>query len=329
MVKVHNPVSSAIFMVTAGAIYAVVNFVTAFVTGHPEWGCKTAQGTACLAYDSRSYTFFQYGIALLCTLPFLMGKGSLKALRTHSFPLHLLRVATAVIGVELWVAGFARGVPLWTMVALLMTSPLFVVAGSVVFLKEHVGLPRFAATLVGFAGALIILEPWQGFDTGRLFPLAASVAWALSSLCVRPLAQRDSAETITLWLLILFTPLAFVATYVYPDLSGQSGSFWGFGKGVLIPEETSIILLFMVAGFLSAMAQLCLALSYKMGDASYVQPFDHVKLIFNILISWWLFRDSPQGVLWIGILFILGSSVFIGYREMYRHRSSTVKLAAK
>lgn len=307
-------------MVTAGALYAIVNFVTAFVTGNPEWGCETARGTACLAFDSRSYTFYQYGIALLCTLPFLMGKGSLKALRTHSFPLHLLRVATAVLGVELWVAGFARGVPLWTMVALLMTSPLFVVAGSAFFLKEHVGLPRITATLIGFAGALIILEPWHGFNPDRIFPLAASVAWAMSSLCVRPLAQRDSAETITLWLLILFTPMAFLATFVYPDFNAQAGSFWGISKGVLIPGETAVMLLLIVAGFLSAMAQLCLALSYKMGDASYVQPFDHVKLLFNILISWWLFRDSPQGVLWVGIVLILGSSLFIGYRELYHHR---------
>lgn len=319
MTNIHNPVSSALFMVTAGALYAVVNFVTAFATGNPEWGCQTAQGQACLAFDSRSYTFYQYGIGLLCTLPFLMGKGSLEALRTHSFPLHFLRVAAAVMGVELWVAGFARGVPLWTMVALLMTSPLFVLIGSTIFLKEHVGLPRILATLAGFAGAVIILEPWYGFDANRLFPLAASLAWALSSLCVRPLALRDSAETITLWLLILFTPMAFLATYVYPDLSGQSESFWGIGQGVVIPGETTIIVLLLVAGFLSAIAQLCLALSYKLGDASYVQPFDHVKLLFNIAISWWLFRDAPQGVLWIGVMLIMGSSVFIGVREFINH----------
>ena len=322
--KIHNPVSSAAFMVTAGALYAVVNFITAFTTGNPEWGCVTVDGHACRGFDSRSYTFFQYGIALLCTLPFFMGKGSLQSLRTHSFPLHFLRVAAAVLGVELWVAGFARGVPLWTMVALLMTSPLFVVAGSVVFLREHVGLPRIFATLAGFGGALIILEPWHGFDGNRLFPLAASVSWALSSLCVKPLALRDSAETITLWLLILFTPLAFLATYVYPDLSGQSGSFWGLSQGVIVPGDTTILLLLLVAGFLSAMAQLCLALSYKMGDASYVQPFDHVKLLFNIAISWWLFRDAPQGILWLGVLLILGSSVFIGLRELKAHPPARV-----
>jgi drug/metabolite transporter (DMT)-like permease len=328
MVKHHNPVSSAAFMISAGALYAVVNFITAFTTGNPEWGCQTAQGSACLAFDGRSYTFYQYGIALLCTLPFFMGKGSLRALRTQSFPLHVIRVAAAVLGVELWVAGFARGVPLWTMIALLMTSPLFVVAGSAAFLKEQVGPLRVFATAVGFAGAVIILEPWYEFDSDRLFPLAASIAWALSSLCVKPLAQRDSAETITLWLLILFTPLAFMATYVSPDFSGQSDSFWGFSKGLVIPGETITLLLLLVAGFLSAIAQLCLALSYKMGDASYVQPFDHVKLLFNIIISWWLFRDAPQGILWLGVFLILGSSVFIGLRELNMH-TRTMKQASQ
>ena len=107
---------------------------------------------------------------------------------------------------------------------------------------------------------------------------------------------------------------------VFVDFNAEAGSFWGISKGVLIPGETVIMLLLLVAGFLSAMAQLCLALSYKMGDASYVQPFDHVKLLFNILISWWLFRDAPQGILWMGIVLILGSSLFVGYRELNHHR---------
>jgi len=306
-------------MVVAGALYSVVNFVTAFVTGNPEWGCETASGVACFAFDNRSYTFYQYGIALVFTVPFIMGKGSTQALKTHAFPLHFLRVAAAVVGVELWVAGFARGVPLWTMVALLMTSPLFVIAGSAIFLKERVGLLRTMATAVGFIGAIIILEPWHSFDSNRVFPLVASVFWAISSLCVKRLAREDSAETITLWLLILFAPLALLATYIYPDLSGNSQSFWGFGEGLVIPTQWSLTLLLVLVGFLSAMSQLCLALSYKLGDASYVQPFDHVKLAFNILISWWLFNDTPQGILWLGIIMIMGSSLFIGWREYQLH----------
>ena len=306
-------------MVIAGALYAAVNSVTAFTTGDPQWGCRTATGINCLAYDSRSYTFFQYGTALLFTLPFIMGKGSLKSLRTNLFGLHLLRVTAAVIGVELWVTGFAKGVPLWTMVALLMTSPLFVIIGSALILKEQVSSLRISATVIGLLGALIILEPWYGFDINRIYPLAASLCWAMASLSVKRLANEDSPETITLWLLILFTPLAFIATFVYPDLSGNQGAFWGIGQGLVIPAQWSLIALLLGAGFLSAMAQLCLAWSYKWGDASYVQPFDHVKLVFNILLSWWLFRDTPKGILWLGIALIVGASLFIGWREYRAH----------
>lgn len=320
MSRAPHPLSAALFMVTAGAMYAVVNFMTAYVTGDPRWGCETTGGSPCLAFDSRSYTFYQYGIALLCTVPFLMGKGSLKALQTQRLGLHLLRVIAAVIGVELWVAGFARGVPLWTMVALLMTSPLFVIAGSALVLREQVGWHRWLATILGFIGVAIVLEPWQTFDLDRLFPLAASFAWACSSLCVKPLSRTDSAETITLWLLVLFTPLALVATWIYPDLSRQGQDWWGIGQGLALPAAPSLWFLLAVAGFLTAMAQLCLALSYKLGDASYVQPFDHVKLLFNIALSWWLFNDVPQGVLWLGLLLILGSSLYVGMREMRLHR---------
>jgi drug/metabolite transporter (DMT)-like permease len=319
-----HPVFAAMFMVVAGALYAAVNSMTAFATGNPQWGCQTALGVACLAFDSRSYTFFQYGIALLVTLPFIMGKGSLNSLKTNLFGLHLLRVTAAVIGVELWVAGFARGVPLWTMVALLMTSPLFVIIGSALILKEQVSALRVTATVLGLMGAVIILEPWHGFDFNLIFPIAASLGWAMASLCVKLLANEDSAETITLWLLILFTPLALIATFIYPDLSGATEQFWGIGQGPVMPDEWSLVALLLAAGFLSAMAQLCLAWSYKWGDASYVQPFDHVKLVFNIVLSWWLFQDTPQGILWVGILMIIGASLFIGWREYRAHLNGGV-----
>ena len=321
MPRLAHPVSAALFMIAAGALYSAVNFLTAFATGNPEWGCVTSSGQSCLAFDARSYTFYQYGIALLCTIPFIMGKGSLRALRTNMMPLHLIRVALAVIGVELWVAGFSSGVPLWTMVALLMTSPLFVIAGSALLLKEKVGPVRWMATLVGFFGASIVLEPWHDFDSRLLFPIAASIAWAFSSLCVKRLSSQDSAETITLWLLILFTPLALAATWVYPDLSGLGDHLWGIGEGLVIPHQTPLIALLAVAGFMTALAQLCLALSYKLGDASYVQPFDHIKLAFNILLSWWLFNDVPQGVIWLGVLLILTSSLFIAWREHQPRRA--------
>ena len=314
-----HPVFAALFMVVAGALYAAVNSVTAYATGDPGWGCQTTSGLSCLGFDSRSYAFFQYGTALLFTLPFIMGKGSLRSLKTDVFGLHILRVATAVIGVELWVAGFARGVPLWTMVALLMTSPLFVIVGSALVLKEQVSSLRIGATVIGLLGAVIILEPWDGFDINRMFPIAASIAWAMSSLSVKRLANTDSPETITLWLLILFTPLAFVAAFIYPDFSGGHGVLWGIGNGLVMPDRWSLVALLLAAGFLSAMAQLCFAWSYKWGDASYVQPFDHVKLVFNILLSWWLFRDTPKGILWLGILLILGASLFIGWREYRAH----------
>jgi len=309
-------------MIAAGALYAVVNSVTALVTGSPEWGCQTAQGQLCFGFDGRSYTFLQYGIALLCTLPFLMGKGSLDALKTSQFPLHLLRVAAAVVGVELWVAGFARGLPLWTMVALLMTSPLFVIAGSALILRERVGPHRWLATITGFVGVAIVLEPWRDFNSDLLFPLVASFAWAASSLCVKPLARVDSTETITLWLLVLFTPLALLATWVYPDFTANSYSWWGIGQGVVWPDSLSVTLLLLIVGFLTAMAQLCLALSYKLGDASYVQPFDHVKLLFNIAFSWWLFNDVPRGILWLGVALILGAGIYLGLRELRIHRLS-------
>lgn len=56
-----------------------------------------------------------------------------------------------------------------------MTSPLFATVGSGLILKENVGIARWGATLSGFIGAMIILEPWaDGFNWAALLPVGAA-----------------------------------------------------------------------------------------------------------------------------------------------------------
>ena len=75
------------------------------------------------------------------------------------------------------------------------------------------------------------------------------------------------------------------------------------------------LLILLAAGLLTALAQYFLARAYEVADASYVQPFDHLKLPLNVLAGWLVFGYLPSGNLWVGALMIIGASLFIMGKE--------------
>ncbi len=167
-------------MLTAGLAFAIVNSVAQYAS--IQFGLP-----------STTVALVQYAIAIVVILPYLKTLGIRQSLRTQQFGWHLLRVFLAVIGIQLWLWALAYPVPIWQGIALLMTSPLFATIGSGLWLREKVGMARWVATLTGFIGAMIILEPWaDDFNLASLLPVGAAFFWASYSLMVKnsPLTTR-------------------------------------------------------------------------------------------------------------------------------------------
>ena len=79
-------------------------------------------------------------------------------LKTGRFGLHLQRNIVNFAGMWLWFAAVSA-MPLGQAVALHFTVPLMVVLLAVMILRERPGPLRWAATLIGFCGGLVILRP--------------------------------------------------------------------------------------------------------------------------------------------------------------------------
>lgn len=168
-----KPLIAAACMIGAGASFALVNV------------CLQA-ATMQLGLPAASAAFWQYLVALLFALPWILRRGR-AALVTRQPKLHALRILLAVGGVQAWVFGLAH-VPIWQAIALIMTSPFFVILGARIFLKEQVGPLRWLATLLGFAGGMVILAPWsERFELAALLPVLAAALWGGASLVSRGL----------------------------------------------------------------------------------------------------------------------------------------------
>ncbi|MDE1293674.1 DMT family transporter [Vibrio aestuarianus] len=281
--KHHHPLQGASWMLLAGLAFAIVNSLAQVASVN-------------YGLSSTTVALIQYAIALVVILPYLSTLGIRRSLRTQHLGLHIFRVFLSVIGIQLWLWALAYPVPIWQGIALLMTSPLFATIGSGLFLKEKVGMARWGATLTGFIGTMIILEPWaDNFNWASLLPVGAAFFWACYSLMVKKLSSEDSPSTMVVYLLVLITP--FNLLLALPE--------WQ------TPEGNILWLILLFAGAMTALAQWAIVKAYAVADASFVQPFDHAKLPLNVLAGWVVFGWAPPGRLWLGAAIIIASVAFI------------------
>ena len=287
MVKyAHKPFLGAFWMVFAGMCFALNNAGITYLTKH-------------FNLHNTVIGFYQYFIAFVFMVPWILSTGLKKSLKTDRIGMHVVRVLLSVIGIQLWIWGLSRGIPISQAIALLMTSPIFVTIGSSVFLGEHVSLSRWFATLVGIIGSLIILEPWgESFRVAGLLPVAAALFWAGYSLMVRHLSHTESTGSIVVYLLILIAP--FNLFLALPNFQVPGNEAWYY---------------LTATGLLIALAQWALVKAYSSADASFIQPFDLVKMPLNILAGWYFFSEMLPPKLWIGSALLFGAAIFILSKE--------------
>jgi len=282
----HKPLVGALWMILAGACFAAINTTSQYLS--------VIDGV-----HNTVIGFIQYGIALLLMIPWMFKQGLSASLKTAHIKLHLIRVITSVIGIQLWLWALAYPVPIWQAIALVMTSPIFVTIGSAIFLKEHVGISRWMATLIGILGSVIILEPWaEDFKLASLLPIAAAFFWAIYSLMTRVMSATESAGSLVVYLLLFIAPFNLILAV--PN--------WEF------PHQNAWVLL-IISGVILALAQWSIAQAYANADASFIQPFDLLKLPLNVYAGWLVFSYVPPGRLWLGAFFLIGATVYILHRE--------------
>jgi drug/metabolite transporter (DMT)-like permease len=270
------------YMVLAGIAFAVINAITFVITAQ-------------LGFKPQSDTFWQYAIALVFSLPFLWRTGALSFKTSQSIP-HIIRVLLSAAGLQAFVMALSKGVPIWQVVALTMTAPFFVLIGAKLFLGENVTANRWIASIVGFAGALIVTNPWsEQFNWAWVLPVVAALLWGGASLFTKYLSRKESPETLTTWLLLLLTPINL---------------FWSLGAGFEVPGG-NVLWLLIIGGALVFIAQYFLSKSYASADANFVQPFDDLKLISNVLVYGIFFGYWPSGMIWLGLAMIMLASAFL------------------
>ena len=153
--------------------------------------------------------------------------------------------------------------------------------------------------IVGFLGVLIVLRPGTGsVHPAAVYAVVAAVFYAVLSLTARKLATSES--TLSLSLYLFAAPIVVAGILCVPGWQTPSPFDW---------------LMFMVCGALGGLGIVFVTAAYQRAPVAVIVPFEYTALIWAATAGFVIWGEVPDVYTWVGAVVIIGSGLFILYRE--------------
>lgn len=248
--------------------------------------------------------FLRYLLGALVMLAPALRLG-VRALWPKAPQLQLLRGAFHAGGMMLWFAALPL-VTLAELTAIGFSGPLFICLGAVLFLNERMTGARWAAVLVGFAGVLLVVDPFgaggfAGVSAGMLLMLASAPVFAGSFLVAKVLTRHERPDVVVLWQHLLVSLL--LAPFALAEWAPPSSAQWA---------------LLVVCGFLGAGGHYCIVRAFRVADISAVQSVKFLELVWAALLGLAMFGTVPESSTVLGGVVILASTLWLARLEARR-----------
>jgi drug/metabolite transporter (DMT)-like permease len=251
-------------------------------------------------FDAVQLTFARYLVGLVILAPVFLSMG-VSGLKTQRFGLHMTRL---VIACSAQVGVFYAVIHLYLAdaTAISFSRPLFTTIVAVFLLSELVSKRRWIATVVGFAGVLIMVRPGVvGVDPVVLIAIVSSLTFAVANVLIRLLSKTDPPNR------ILF--------YYH-----GGGTVIFLGPAIWVWQTPVGVEWFMLAliGVLTTIGMTGFVRGFSVGEANAVGPIEYIRLIFAAIIGYGIFDEIPS--LWTvtGAVVIIASALYIARDESRR-----------
>lgn len=249
-------------------------------------------------YSPALQTFYRQAAAVIVLLP-IIARDPRAAFSTTRPGIMIYRALVGTFSVILAFYAYQE-LPLAEANALSFTRTLWIVPLAVLVLRESIGPWRLGATIVGFLGVLLILQPTvSGHGSWPALAALASAALFATTITGMKIMTRDnSVLVLTTWSAVLGLLLAApVAAFewqwpTWPDLA-----------------------LLSIMGVAGLVAQSCYIKGMAIGDTTAMAPIDYSRLLFALIVGFVLFQDVPDPLAMAGAAIVIASTLFITFRE--------------
>ncbi len=223
--------------------------------------------------------------------------GIAKVARTEQLWLHALRGLLLIVETLMVIWAFTK-IGLAESHAIFAAYPLIAAAYSVPILGEKVGWRRWLAIGFGFLGVLVILRPGlQVFTPVSLIALLAAAMFAMYTILTRLASRKDSAQTNFFY--------TGVAGAIFTTMVGVF--HW---QGFSLPDYGWMLCLCITG----TIGHFLLIRAVELADASTVQPFAYLQLVFASTIGIVVFDETIDRLMVTGAAMIVGAGIFTIWR---------------
>ncbi|CDZ35310.1 Possible transporter, RarD family, DMT superfamily [Neorhizobium galegae bv. officinalis] len=267
------------------------------------------------AMSPAQVTFYRFFFQLVCILPLAVFTGA-AIFRPKRPWMNLLRgVLHAAASLMFFAA--VKYMPLADVFAIYFVEPFMLTMMSAIFLREKVGWRRWLAIVVGFSGAMIVIQPsYAIFGWTALLPVACAFLFTLYLFLNRAIGEADSPLLMQTMAGVGGT-LFMAAALVIGDSTG------GTDFTPSLPASWLGLVLLMLLGSISGYMHLLVVRAFRLAPLSLLAPFQYFEIISATVLGYALFGDFPTASKWLGIAIIVASGLFIIWRE--RSRSKQVE----
>jgi drug/metabolite transporter (DMT)-like permease len=257
-------------------------------------------------------TFARFAVQAALMLPVMWIMGLRLGLTPRALAYTCLRALFLLVSTFAFVSGI-EVMPIADALAIVFVEPfILLILGHFIF-GDQVGPRRIAACVVGFGGALLVIQPsLAAFGVVALWPLATAFLFAFYMLVTRAMSawmHPVAMQFHTSWTgLLMCLPVLVLA-----DGSGipSLDPIW--------PEGWNWLWLFGV-GFWAAVSHMCMTYALKYAPSATLAPLHYSEIITAVILGYLIFGDFPNAMTWTGILVIVSSGLYIIHRERLQAR---------
>lgn len=276
------------------ACFSVLNAVSKTLTEH---------------YPVGQVIWARYLFAFLFMMALFLPRSGLALFRWHNVGSQVVRGLLLFFSSFLYFHGLVY-LPLATAASISLTSPLIVTALSSRFLGEPVGMARWIAVGVGFAGALIVVRPGHAnFEWPSLLIVGSTLSSAFYQLYSRRYGQAERPDASA-------TMATIVGTVVAAPMLPFEWTTPAFGWDWV---------LFVALGVLAGVGHYFVTIAYSQAPAATIAPFNYMQLLGAAILGYLLFDSIPDFWTWVGTAVIVSSGLYLGHAERRRWRRNTIK----
>jgi drug/metabolite transporter (DMT)-like permease len=263
--------------------------------------------------NSLEVTWARYISAFLLTLIVSNPLTQRDLLRTRSPKLQVARSLLLVVCTALNFLAL-RWLQLDEALSILFTFPFIVAMISGPLLGEWIGWRRWSAIAFGFAGVLLITRPGLGgMHPAAFITLAATICYGFYAVITRIVARVDSNQT------SLFYSNCIGALVMLPVIPFVWQS----------PTNWVIAVMLMMTGVLGSLGHFFLIAGHKLAPASVLSPFIYTQLIWVVILGYLVFDHVPNGWTLAGAAMVIGSGLYVLYRERKIGKTTTSEAAVE